>query len=168
MANQKLSELTPIVSADLANDDLMLVTDTSAVESKSITIQELDSRYGGGSIGSLEQSINKVGHGFVLFDQLYVDPSGVWLPADATDAAKDNIATVIEVTDVDNFKIQCSGFAELPNAFTIGEYYWVDPASPGDVTATIPATPGQYQMPAFRVLSSTLIAILSGQRSNIV
>ena len=45
MADQKLSQLTALTNANLGTDDLILVTDTGAAASKSMTIGELDKRY---------------------------------------------------------------------------------------------------------------------------
>lgn len=45
MADQKISELTAINQADLASDDQVAVVDTSALETKKISVSELDSRY---------------------------------------------------------------------------------------------------------------------------
>lgn len=119
-------------------------------------------------VSELATTITQAAHGFALFDQVYVDAAGTWLPADATDDTKDNIATVTHVVDANNFCIQSDGYAFIANALTVGDYYWVDPATPGAITATIPATPGDYQMPALRVLSASLVVILSSQRANIV
>lgn len=43
--NQKISQLTPILQADLAPNDLFVVVDTSASQDKSITVDQLDQRY---------------------------------------------------------------------------------------------------------------------------
>lgn len=45
MADSKTSDLTALTEANLAGDDLLDIVDTSAVESKSIRIDELDKRY---------------------------------------------------------------------------------------------------------------------------
>ena len=45
MADQKISELTAITEGNLANDDEFAVVDTSATETKRITVSEMDSRY---------------------------------------------------------------------------------------------------------------------------
>lgn len=45
MADSKLSGLTAITNSELVSTDLMLISDTSATQSKSITISELDLRY---------------------------------------------------------------------------------------------------------------------------
>ena len=45
MADQKLSALLPITSAQLAANDLLLVSDIDAAESKSILVSELDQRF---------------------------------------------------------------------------------------------------------------------------
>lgn len=45
MADQKISELTAITNADVVATDQLAIVDTSAVETKSILISEVDLRY---------------------------------------------------------------------------------------------------------------------------
>lgn len=59
MANKKISELTPVLNADLGVASVFPVVDSSDSETKKISIQQLDLRYGGtGFIPSVHDIVN--------------------------------------------------------------------------------------------------------------
>lgn len=61
---KRISQLTPITNAELADNDLMIVQDVSVPKTKSITIKELDYRWiQGGGIGQLLSGLENISAG---------------------------------------------------------------------------------------------------------
>jgi hypothetical protein len=110
-----------------------------------------------------EALITKVAHGLTLpgTDKLmaiYIDPStGNLLPSDSTDANKQKAVLVTEIIDVDNIRVQTTGFwRSVAHGYTVGEYYYVTDAGDGGFSAT----PGTLNDVGFLVFDvNTLLLI---------
>jgi len=90
-----------------------------------------------------EALITKVAHGLTLpgTDKLmaiYIDVStGDLLPSDSTDTNKQKAVFVTEIIDVDNIRVQTTGFWRYSaHGYTLGEYYYVTDAGDGGWSTT--------------------------------
>lgn len=87
--------------------------------------------------------ITKVAHGLTLpgTDKLmaiYIEPTtGNLLPSGSTVSAKQKAVLVIEIIDVDNIRVQTTGFwRSVAHGYTVGQYYYVTDAGDGGFSTT--------------------------------
>lgn len=88
----------------------------------------------GGSGGT--STISQPLHGFSVLQAVRLDiASGLWVLAQAdTDTHSGTMGIVIEIIDVNNFKIQSSGIITLnPNPFVDGMWYFLSPTVAGEI-----------------------------------
>jgi hypothetical protein len=110
-----------------------------------------------------EALITKVAHGLTLpgTDRLmaiYVNTdTGNLLPSDSTDANKQKAVLVTEIIDVDNIRVQTTGFLRsVAHGYTVGEYYYVTDSGDGGFSTT----PGTLNDVGFLVFDvNTLLLI---------
>lgn len=112
--------------------------------------------------------LTAVGHGITLSGgssnlpkPVYIDTgtSNVTL-ADATDPLEQKAFFVVAVIDVDNLLLQQSGFLSAPaHGLAVGNYYYVDPASPGELTLTAPVAPDGNDICVYVVTGDELLLI---------
>jgi hypothetical protein len=110
-----------------------------------------------------EAIITKVAHGLTIpgtnkLMAIYIDnATGDLLPSDSRDANKQKIVFVTEIIDVDNIRVQTTGFwRSVAHGYTVGEYYYVTDAGDGGFSTT-PGTLNDVGFLAFDV--NTLILI---------
>tara|TARA_R110000868_G_scaffold30239_1_gene112111 strand:+ start:6206 stop:6586 length:381 start_codon:yes stop_codon:yes gene_type:complete len=107
--------------------------------------------------------ITKVAHGLTLpgTDKLmaiYIEPTtGNLLPSDSTDANKQKAVFVTDIIDLDNIRVQTTGFwRSVAHGYTVGEYYYVTDAGDGGFSTT----PGTLNDVSFLVFDvNTLLLI---------
>lgn len=88
MSNKRVSELTPLASVDVAPDDLFLITDISALESKKITAADLETYIL--SNGSITGTIT---HAILADTASYIDPNKVGLIPSASYSISSSYST---------------------------------------------------------------------------
>jgi hypothetical protein len=97
------------------------------------------------------ESVNQVGHGFILplhgFIPVY-DNSGTWAAADGSSSSSYHDAVIVEVTDTDNFVIQRNGYLNVDDhglqPFT--DYYLSETLA-GTITIIAPASARKVATP---------------------
>jgi len=140
------------------------------IEYQNIIQLQAGSGSGGGAAST--RDVTQVAHGFSLSQQIYGDETAGYNLADATDATKLTLYTVVAVTDADNFTVQRSNVAEITgHGYIVGEYYFLDPAVLGGVSTVDPLSTGvfgEWSVPAFFVLNDDLIEIINDVRPTAV
>ena len=111
--------------------------------------------------GANQIEVEQTAHGFTGGE--YVKSSGVAGEYDLAQADTEphasGIGFVTEVDGVDNFTITQSGYLKAPTivpAQTAGTVMYLDPATPGAITATKPTTPGEYVKPVAIIIESAV------------
>lgn len=111
-------------------------------------------------------NVNKVAHGLTLpvgfpLMAIYVDSgTGNIVAADASLATTVKAAFVIEIVDVDNLKMQTTGwFKSDAHGLTPGNYYYVTDAGDGGFSTT----PGTINDIAFFVFDSDHLILLDNR-----
>jgi len=135
-----------------ANNTLLTNTPTGTVPLAIATVDYVNNSVAG------VQSFNQVGHGLSTLEAIYYDTT--WQKADATNKDKLAIGVVVSVADVDNFSVTFSGpITSTAHGLTVGEYYFVDPATPGSLTSTKPTGAGEYENPLLYVVDTNTLLI---------
>jgi hypothetical protein len=106
---------------------------------------------------SFNFAVHQVGHGLVVGNVIRIDNAGNYVAAQADSAAHATsvVGIVNEVVDANNFVYQFGGIVNVLAGLTVGDPYFLDPATPGGYTTTQPSTPGQVVLPLFYALSAT-------------
>ena len=111
----------------------------------------------GGGAASFQFSFHQVAHGLSVGNVIRINTSGHYVVAQANNTANATsvVGVVINVIDADNFTYQFGGVVDNFVGLTVGDPYFLDPATPGGYTSTVPTTPGQVVLPLFFALSAT-------------
>ncbi len=105
---------------------------------------------------SFNFAVNQAGHGFVATDIIRIAVGG-YTKAQGNSLIDSTcvVGIVNEVIDADNFVFQYGGIVNILNALTVGESYFLDPATAGGYTVTEPIDAGEVSLPLFYALSAT-------------
>lgn len=91
--------------------------------------------------------ITQASHGFSAGDLLY-NNAGVWTLAQSDTVDKLAQGIVEESIDINNFRIVFNGFSTwTAHGLTVGQIYYLDPATPNTLTTTAPAIPQRVVVP---------------------
>jgi len=100
--------------------------------------------------------VTQVAHGFIVGDVVKISASDTYAKAQANTVANARAAgMVIEVIDVDNFKLQQSGFTTALSGLTPAAQYWLSPSTAGAITTVEPSSVGQATKPMLLALNAT-------------
>jgi len=120
-----------------------------------IALEDWAIALGGGSGSGMIKEWNQTTHGFAVNDVIKWNGSSFEKAQADSYANADALGMVIEVIDVDNFKLQSGGFVENVTGFSSGSLYFLSEATPGLLTVTEPSTVGEISKPLFIALSAT-------------
>lgn len=110
--------------------------------------------------GESKLLINQAAHSFTLFEQVSLQDSGTWVKATNTDPDTLPTHTIIEVVDVDNFRVMADTIAQSDaHGFDIGKTYFLK--NDGTLTNIKPELAGEYICPAFFPLDANNLQILN-------
>ena len=103
--------------------------------------------------------INQVGHNFVPSEMIYFDGTQ-WAGAQADAVPTLAQAMVVDILSVDEFYLVYEGGAVIPgHGYTVGSTYYLDNATAGGVTETLPTT--DYTQAVFEVLDANTLKLLN-------
>ncbi|CAL9956717.1 hypothetical protein VPHD479_0019 [Vibrio phage D479] len=108
---------------------------------------------------AVDREVSQTAHGFALLQPVVYNGTQ-WIVADNSSADTTAQAVVTEIVDVNTFRAQVSGIAEIPShGLTVGDYYWLGASGSLDITQP---TTGIIQE-VLRVFDTDLIHINLGQ-----
>ena len=119
----------------------------------------------GGTLADVPTEVDVIQglHGLSVLDAVYYDNvSGDWLQAQADDPATLGRWIVVEVTDVNNFKVAMAGqYTIAAHGLSVATTYYVSPTVAGGLTSTRPnPSNGEYINPIVRANDGNTIMIL--------
>ncbi len=141
-------------ATDPAAGDIPTDRDTWArYDGTSFRIQEFGS--GTGS-DTNTVSLTEVGHGYAGEEWIRINGVDLTVEAQADSAINSEVFGVVEsVADVNNITVRVSGYTDQLSGLTGNTLYFLDPTTPGAITATEPTTNGQISKPVFLALNAT-------------
>jgi hypothetical protein len=110
---------------------------------------------GGGSGAGMIKEFNQNGHGFAVNDVVRFNGT-IFVKAQADSVVNaEALGIVVEVVDVNNFKLQSGGFCENLSGFTAGTVYFLSDVTAGLLQSAEPTDDGTISKPLFIALSAT-------------
>ena len=141
-------------AADPAAGDIPTDRDTWArYDGTSFRIQEFGS--GTGS-DTNTVSLTETGHVYTGEEWIRINGVDLTVEAQADSAINSEVFGVVEsVADVNNATVRVSGYTDQLSGLTGNTLYFLDPTTPGAITAIEPTTNGQISKPVFLALNAT-------------
>lgn len=104
----------------------------------------------------LQQLVTQVAHGFTVGQVVTFRGTQFHLSQANSLLNCQGVLIVMNVVDADHFWVCQDGYLmDLPLLFVEGDQYYVDPATPGALTAVQPSVTGQVSLPCFVADSTT-------------
>ena len=92
--------------------------------------------------------------------EVVTNDGGSWVLADSSDADLLGIGIVESITGGTAFVVRFIGSITTLSGLTTDEYYFVDPSTPGALTATEPTSSDEYSNPILLATSATAGIVL--------
>lgn len=106
------------------------------------------------STENITYEVTQENHSFQVLESVYLNNSGVWVKAIATDLSTTGTHIISEVVDTDNFKICLIGkITKTAHGLVIGKHYYTSSTEVGGLTDTPPV----ISNPMFIVLDSNTV-----------
>lgn len=106
---------------------------------------------------TISKAFHQIAHGFVIGNILRFNNAGLFVLAQADNAADADVVGIVSaVDDADNFVLLFGGFVtNLVPVLVAGSVYYLSPTAAGAMTAVAPVTPGQIFKPLLIAYSTS-------------
>lgn len=110
---------------------------------------------GGGSSSAATHDVAQTAHGFAVGNAIRNNGSAFVASQGDVAADADVVGLVSAVADADHFTVQMAGYITGLSGLVAGTDYYLDPVTPGALTATAPTTAGLVSKPLLQADSTT-------------